>query len=295
MALAGGDGWTPDFDAARKQAADAKKDLLLDFTGSDWCGWCIRLDDEVFKHDAFKKAVADQFVLVEIDFPQDEKKIDDKTREQNEKLQARYGVEGYPTIVLADADGRPYAFTGYREGGPEAYVKHLGELRSDGERRRAGLQKAEAASGREKAELLIAAIEGLPDAAVSSFHGELIDRIKAADPKDETGFAKRLAARERAAETEKKLVEFFQKGDADGAMKYIDEIVANESLEGAFRQQIGMTKVGILANQGRAKEAVALLEPLRKLDPTSDLAKNMDEIKKEIAGRPEEKEAGHDD
>ena len=58
-ALAGGEGWTSNFDEASKQAAGEKKDLLIDFTGSDWCGWCIKLNEEVFQHDAFKDGVTD--------------------------------------------------------------------------------------------------------------------------------------------------------------------------------------------------------------------------------------------
>ena len=69
FATAAGDEWMTDFEAAKKKAAAENKDLLVDFTGSDWCGWCIKLVDEVFKHDSFKKGVADKFVLVELDFP----------------------------------------------------------------------------------------------------------------------------------------------------------------------------------------------------------------------------------
>ena len=71
LSTAAGEGWMTDFEAAKQKAAAENKDLLVDFTGSDWCGWCIKLVDEVFKHDAFKQGAADNFVLVELDFPQD--------------------------------------------------------------------------------------------------------------------------------------------------------------------------------------------------------------------------------
>ena len=121
-AFAGGEGWSSDFEAAKKQAAESKKDLLIDFTGSDWCGWCIKLNDEVFKHDAFKAGVKDSFVLVELDFPKDKSKLSEETQKQNKELGEKYAVQGYPTILLCDADGRPYAATGYQKGGPEKYV-----------------------------------------------------------------------------------------------------------------------------------------------------------------------------
>jgi thioredoxin-related protein len=116
--------WTADFAAAKKEAAASDKDLLIDFTGSDWCGWCIKLTKEVFSHDEFKEGVKDKFVLVELDFPQDKSKLPEETQKQNEKLGAEYAVQGYPTILLTDAEGRPYAATGYQKGGPEAYLKH---------------------------------------------------------------------------------------------------------------------------------------------------------------------------
>ncbi len=80
FALAGGEGWTADFAAAKKEAAESKKDLLIDFTGSDWCGWCIKLNKEVFSHEPFKAGVKDKFVLVELDYPNDKRRADSSPR-----------------------------------------------------------------------------------------------------------------------------------------------------------------------------------------------------------------------
>ena len=86
FAFAGGEGWSSDFAASMKLAADSKEDLLVDFTGSDWCGWCIKLNKEVFSLEPFKAGVKDKFVLVEVDFPKDESKLSEETRKQNEEL-----------------------------------------------------------------------------------------------------------------------------------------------------------------------------------------------------------------
>ena len=67
--LAAGEGWTNDFEAAKTKAKKEGKHLLLDFTGSDWCGFCIRLHGEVFSKEVFRKEVPKHFVLVELDFP----------------------------------------------------------------------------------------------------------------------------------------------------------------------------------------------------------------------------------
>lgn len=119
--------WETDFELAKKRAAAEKKAMLLDFTGSDWCGWCIRLKKEVFDESSFQKYAAENLVLVELDFPRS-KELSEKLKEQNAELAEKYKIQGYPTIILLDAKGREVARTGYREGGPEKYVEHLKEL-----------------------------------------------------------------------------------------------------------------------------------------------------------------------
>jgi thioredoxin-related protein len=119
--------WQTDFEAAKAKAKAEKKLLLVDFTGSDWCGWCKRLVSEVFGKEEFKKEAPVKFVLVELDYPSS-KKQSDELKKQNKELQKRYKVQGFPTIFVMDADGKVVAQTGYRPGGPNAYMKHLGEL-----------------------------------------------------------------------------------------------------------------------------------------------------------------------
>jgi thioredoxin-related protein len=120
--------WTEDAKEAMAQAAKEKKDLLINFTGSDWCGWCMRLDREVFSQPAFQTQAAKWFVFLKLDFPRG-RQLPDETKRQNAQWAAKCGIEGYPTIILADAEGKPYAKTGYQPGGPRAYLKHLAELR----------------------------------------------------------------------------------------------------------------------------------------------------------------------
>ena len=78
----------------------------------------MALDQEVFSQKAFLTATKDKLVLVELDFPQD-KELDAETTEQNSALQEEYKVGGYPTVMLCDATGKPYAQTGYLAGGAE--------------------------------------------------------------------------------------------------------------------------------------------------------------------------------
>tara|TARA_R110002126_G_scaffold12375_4_gene53757 strand:+ start:4983 stop:6149 length:1167 start_codon:yes stop_codon:yes gene_type:complete len=130
--------WVPDFDVAQalvqKGGAHEGRLLLVDFTGSDWCGWCIRLHDEVFAHESWQVAAAKDYVLVSLDFPRSAKlKAEVPNPQRNAELQAKYGVKGFPTILILTPDGEVLGRTGYRAGGPDAYWKHMVDLRKKGE------------------------------------------------------------------------------------------------------------------------------------------------------------------
>lgn len=125
--------WSLDFDAAASEARDAEKDLLVDFTGSDWCVWCMRLDTEVFLAEGVREALAEQYVLVKVDLPRSPAALEhvpDIAR--NRQLSREYRVEAFPTVLLMTSAGEVYARTGYVEGGGPAYLAHLRELRRRG-------------------------------------------------------------------------------------------------------------------------------------------------------------------
>ena len=124
------DGWLDDFKKAKKEAVRKGRPILADFTGSDWCGWCVKLDKEVFSEKAFQDYAKKNVVLFVADFPR-AKKTDERTMKQNKELMETYGIRGFPTILLVDPDGEVIARTGYQKGGAEAYVEHLKELLKD--------------------------------------------------------------------------------------------------------------------------------------------------------------------
>ncbi len=120
--------WMHDFEAAKAKAVKEGKPIFINFTGTDWCGWCIKLEKEVFSKKAFQDYAKEHLVLVEVDFPK-KKEQTAEVKAQNAKLDKEYGVEGYPTLYLLDAQGKKLTEDiGYREGGPEAYVEHLKSL-----------------------------------------------------------------------------------------------------------------------------------------------------------------------
>lgn len=116
LALAGANkaGWDDDYAKGLAEAAKENKLVLLDFTGSDWCGWCIKLDEEVFSKTEFKRFAKEKLVLVELDYPKGKNQTK-KIKEQNAELKTKFKVSGYPTIVLVDAEGKEQArWVGYK-------------------------------------------------------------------------------------------------------------------------------------------------------------------------------------
>ena len=123
-AFAAKEGWLDDLEKAKTQAKAENKKILLDFTGSDWCGWCKKLDAEVFSQQEFKDYAAKKLVLVEVDFPHGFK-LPDATKKQNDELAKKFQIRGYPTIVVTSASGTKKGELGYVEGGPKAFIKAL--------------------------------------------------------------------------------------------------------------------------------------------------------------------------
>jgi len=130
-ARAGGDGWQTDPAAAKKAASEAGKLVLADFTGSDWCGWCIKLKKEVFDTEAFKAWAKKNVVLLEVDFPR-KKKQSAEVKARNRALAKKYGVRGYPTIIFMTPGGAAIGRSGYKRGGPEVWTKNADEILAKG-------------------------------------------------------------------------------------------------------------------------------------------------------------------
>ena len=98
--------FTMDLDAAKAYAAEHQQPILLDFSGSDWCGWCQLMESNVFEKAEWQAYAKDNLVQVLIDFPQDKSRVPEEYVERNEALSTQYGIEGYPTFILLDQDGK---------------------------------------------------------------------------------------------------------------------------------------------------------------------------------------------
>lgn len=120
--------WLEDYDVALQEASAQEKVVLINFTGSDWCGWCIKLVDEVFSKAEFANYAKENLIMLKLDFPTTFQKLPREVQARRNELQQKYGVRGYPTILLTDSQGDVIGQTGYQAGGPVKYVEHLKEI-----------------------------------------------------------------------------------------------------------------------------------------------------------------------
>jgi thioredoxin-related protein len=122
--------WLTDFKAAMAKAKTDQRPLIVNFTGSDWCPWCIKLHDEIFEKAEFKDYAKKHLVLAIVDFPRTKPQTDAEKKTARE-LAAKYKIKGYPTVVVFDAQGKEIGTTGYLTGGPKAFIDELEKIQLD--------------------------------------------------------------------------------------------------------------------------------------------------------------------
>jgi thiol-disulfide isomerase/thioredoxin len=119
--------WRTDYRAALTEAKAQQQHVFVFFTGSDWCGWCKRLNKEILSQAEFRDYANQNLILVEVDFPRF-KELPSELKKQNDLLQRAFQIEGYPTVVVLNAKGKEIGRLGYQEGGPGPFVRALKKM-----------------------------------------------------------------------------------------------------------------------------------------------------------------------
>jgi thioredoxin-related protein len=290
-------GWSTDWDAAKAQAKKEGKDLLIDFTGSDWCIWCKRLKAEVFDQEAFQGQAPESFVLVELDFPNDKSGQSEELQAQNQKLMEQFGVEGFPSIFLADEEGRPYAQTGYQQGGAEPYLEHLAELamvRSQRDKLVADAMKAEGAA---KAQLLSDAVETMKPELHKHYMG-WIEEIIVLDADGKGGLKEKYEQKKRSMQLAGKINEVkgamntaAQAGDWAAAGKALDEFFAahEADLDPPNKHELYYYRGVIASRGGDDKKAIEAFQNAMKSVPDHPMNERIVQIIEELKKGGEDK------
>lgn len=265
--------WLTNMEIAMAQAKKENKDILIDFTGSDWCGWCKKLKAEVFSTPVFKKQAPEMFVLVKLDFPQTTPQTDN-VKEYNRKWLEKFGVRGFPTIVLTDAEGNRYAQTGYQQGGGEKYIDHLKEIRAQAKERKELLTKAAAMKGAEKANALDKALAGLDDNQLFTMYPAEVDMIISLDTDNTLGLKNKYSMKKTLIE-----IQGLMKPDtAEEAKKKIDQAMTDLKPAGEDKQKLMMLKANICMFTGDKEGAKSSFDAALKAAPDSELAPQVKQI-----------------
>lgn len=178
-------GFTDDYDAALARAMAGDKMVFAVFTGSDWCPYCIKLEEEVLSQEAFVTGAKKGYELLFLDFPNDKTRLSKKALVQNPKLKEKYPVSGFPTMMVFDAKGKKVDEFLYMPGGPAPYLKHLAAVR-----KLAAIRKMKKGAARlKKAD----AILGASGKDFQKQNLDLVEELLAADPDGTLGYRDRYS------------------------------------------------------------------------------------------------------
>jgi len=268
-----------DPDLAGRVASTERKDLFLLFTGTAWCGACIKFEAQVLSQPEFIAGTSD-FVRVKLEFPGSEDQFPPDRRERDIACRDLHGIRAYPTVILSDPDGRPYALTGFDdELHPDPFIRKPDKLRPVRDRRDAALNRADRSQGMEKARALdeaLTAIRGASDPSLVDIEGELvvrfdraqIEEVIALDPDNAAGLRDRYRAllatddeQTRLNQLNNRLTQVVKEQGVEAALALFDAEMARVP-SSEFRSKLIISKLYLLESAKKFEEARALAEEL---------------------------------
>ncbi|QQE11494.1 thioredoxin family protein [Planctomycetota bacterium] len=295
------EGWQVDVDLKDvfKQAKKEGKDVVVNFSGSDWCPPCIKLDETILSQKAFQDRVKDNFVLVNLDYPR-QKQQSPEVKAHNDAAARKYGITGYPTLLIFDSEGHQYGKTGYKPVSPEVYAKELNAMHDVRVQKDALLAEASKLSGVERAKKIDEAVEkiGLEN-AVTMMSAEIAE-IESLDPNDEAGLKSKYAEIVQGIKLNEGMESVLmsaQMGDVKGAIKKLDALVAKvKPTKPDVLQQISLVKAQLLMSTGEGDAALAEVQKAIDAAPGSPLSRQLEsslpQIKAEVAQMKEQAASG---
>ena len=278
------EGWLTDMDAARKEAAERKKNLMIEFTGSDWCAPCMQLRANVLTKPDFQQEARKNFVLLELDYPRS-KEQSAEVKAANQKLAEQYGVTGFPTVVFADASGKP--FGGFVGGRPREDVM---KAMQDALKNKEALQMVEAevakaSTDEAKVAALMEVLKLAPKDYVDNFYGDVKAEIKKLDKDDKSGL-KAADAHADQLKKEQKEVQDYLAGKMTAnttpaeALQVVKSYPNRDKLLPETQQELLMMEFGTFLNStGDVDGAVLILDKVAELKPGTEAGQQAPRIK----------------
>ena len=269
-------------EAALPQAQKEGRDIMLEFTGKEWCPPCIHLRTKILETAEFEKAVGDKYVLVEVIFPRLPSAvaaIPEEQRNANEKLLAHHRIEtGLPTVLLLDAQGYPYAQVAGARRTTADYLKALEEAAQVKVRRDAAFTRAQGLQGLERAAALAEGLNAIPENCRDKY-ADVVNEINSLDPQNTLGYARVLTRHANYQKQEAALKEISQKmrggltpENLAAAEKMLKEYLQTPDLEPELAQMAWRALGDTYAFQRRYKDVYEAYKNAFEAAPDSRLA-----------------------
>jgi thioredoxin-related protein len=261
--------WYLDAEKAFSVAQKEDKSVIMNFTGSDWCTWCIKLEGEVFSKREFSREALKNFVFLKLDFPSDKSKQSQEEIQQNEDLKSKFGVSGFPSIYICDAAGRPFAKTGYQAGGPKKYLSHVKGFQEKLQERNELLALATREAGDKKAELLDRALGLMDPDIVTNHFEEIIKEIVAIDKNNKLGLRVKYYAAQDAEERKRILAKIdviVRTLDPQQALIEFEKAIRDVTLPANSRVDALQQKLFLLKKLDRIQAVDELLDAMGTVD-----------------------------
>ena len=259
--------WMTNATEATEKAKKENKDILFLFTGSDWCPPCKKLEAEVFEAEGFDE-VTSEYILVKFDFPK-QKALPAGLKKQNDAWAEKFGVSGYPTVVLTDQKVLPFAIVGYEAGGVENYLGMLEEMRQKRVHRDEKFSAAKTAKADEKAKLLDAGLSKLDPKIVEVYYSDVVETIVELDKDNKLGLRAKWNASEDAEIRKLILSDILMISrleKPERAIEFIDEVVKEIEFPAEQMLEILQIKLPLVRSLNDNQKLDRLLDEMIALD-----------------------------
>lgn len=284
------DGWCEDFSKGMEMAKEGKRTALVEFTGTDWCFYCIKLRENVFPTTEFNDFVKkNNLVLIELDFPNAKDKVTPEQRAVREGLAQKYNVQGFPTVFVMDGDGQAYGRVVGGSSTPGEYIARLQKALDDKAAYEEKVAAAKKLTGAERLAALLAVYNALPQDSRAT-HVKLVEAIIESDPEDTTGMRKNRDESElnkKQLDDVKAAIEAamngrsFNEAAADVRTALLDQL-KREDLIPFVRLSVNVLICQSHLGEGNLNEALKYMDAAIEASPDSKEAEHM-----RTKGRPE--------
>lgn len=298
MGLAGAaESWSTNPDEAMKQAATQNKGVLLEFTGSDWCGACIIQKKEALSKPEVLEKIAVSFIPVELDFPR-KKEQDAQTKKLLTGYKESYGIHAFPTLIFTDEKGRPvHSVLGYSN--PAQVLSDIAKA-EQALKTQQRLQKSLplAKSKEESKKLTVELLRTVPQPFLRQFYQPELKDLVALDPEDTSGIIAGLNRMDKLKDQQEEWAKTMREEDLfpmsrnqpDEALTFLNNYLKKDDLLPEIKQALLAFKARILIQQNRMNEVEQPLQEAIAMNTNSQdeqLCKNflkaLPEMKKERA------------